>query len=335
MAHEFETGMFRNRPAWHGLGKTVLNMSKDEAFKTAFPWGIASAPISYEIPASTDLPLISGQTVPMTKRTVSDMCAFYRTDTGEVLAIQSKDWTPIQPYEMLDTLSPLLDTGKFQLETVCSLRQGKRLVVSLIGSGYEADILKDDPVKGYLLCAQGTDGTMSFIMMNTPVRVVCMNTLKLSTIGTEDQQIRFYHTKGIKDRIIDTVKVIESFGANWNNAIVEFRAMAEKAITDKEFSDYARKLVALQQPEQKRAEILALPEVDLPKLYGTMIEAYQTAPGARQAQGTVWGAYNAATEVSTWIRGRSDDTRVTSNLFGNGAQFTRQAHSLAMELVSA
>src|SRR5690606_10854332 len=70
-------------------------------------------------------------------------------------------------------------------------------------------------------------------------------------------------------------------------------------------------------------------------ILGNVVPLFEGGRGAELSRGTLWGAYNAVTEYITHERGRSDDARVESAWFGEGARLARRALDVALEFARA
>jgi len=67
------------------------------------------------------------------------------------------------------------------------------------------------------------------------------------------------------------------------------------------------------------------------RLFRNVWKGYKEGKGAEE---TLWGLLNGLTYTVDHLRGRSDDTRLDSQLFGTGALLKAKAYKLALETVS-
>ena len=65
-----------------------------------------------------------------------------------------------------------------------------------------------------------------------------------------------------------------------------------------------------------------------------ILTAIYTSPGAKltTADGTLWGAVNGATFYADHMRGRSQDSRLTTAWFGAGDDLKNKAVEVAVEM---
>ncbi len=124
MAHELDTTTGKAGIAyaagsavpWHGMGQTVSPDSSVEEWRKA--GGLDWDAVRTEV-------IFNGQ---------NDEYAFwpdkhvlYRSDTGRPLSVVSKDYQTVQPAHILGFFKELADKGDFQIETVGSLKEGRRI----------------------------------------------------------------------------------------------------------------------------------------------------------------------------------------------------------------
>ena len=171
MAHEAETMVSARVLPWHKLGVVTPDvMTAAEAYKlSGLDWTVELEPVW--VGAEDAEALIVAE----------DKFGSVRYKNGKpesVLGIVGAQYQPIQNLEMFDFAEALLDDGRAKYESAGSLRMG-RTVFALIKLEKEVVIDGDEHVP-YLLLANSHDGSSAFRALTTPVRVVCMNTLRLA-----------------------------------------------------------------------------------------------------------------------------------------------------------
>ena len=187
----------------------------------------------------------------------------------------------------------------------------------------------DDRVAKYLLLAIGHNGHMSVVVIVTPIRVVCMNTLRASLAGAN--QIRIPHTKGAGDALKTVQETILRVDAQFEKAAEIFRKLASiKIKSDKQLRAYVDAVFKVvkkdEQTDDSFAGLLAkAPHAPREREPGDFItqetksrvydEVQQLLTGGKGndlpgVKGTAWAAYNAVTEYNTWKRGRTMDARL-------------------------
>jgi hypothetical protein len=84
---------------------------------------------------------------------------------------------------------------------------------------------------------------------------------------------------------------------------------------------YAREVFASGQGDNEEAA---------KRIVSQVVPLFEGGVGAELTRGTVWGAYNAVTEFVTHKRGRTEDARVDSQWFGDGAKLLDRALDVAL-----
>jgi phage/plasmid-like protein (TIGR03299 family) len=355
--HAFETGFFAQRRAWHGLG-TVLEQAPSvaDALRLAgLDWEVQELELAASGPNFMDLP-------------IPDHKALVRSTDGSVLGVVGSNYTVVQNADLLANFEQPVADGLLRLESAGSLKEGRR--VWILGRyGDPVEVNGSDAVLPYLLIATGHDGTMGVAVANTPIRVVCWNTLS-AAVGAESWSetartgvIRIAHTAGALARVKAATDAVIEARAAFDRSMTAYRGFARTAITEAGVREMARtvfdrELVAARETLRKlqttRAQRSEMMRVDQREEVATMIAdlektladwkpgrtedkvvaAYREAPGAKEAGETVWGAVNAITYYIDHDRPGDASKRMASSWFGAGATQRRRAFEIASELVT-
>jgi phage/plasmid-like protein (TIGR03299 family) len=179
MITEDDGMMYCGEVPWHGLGVKVDHLATSaEALEAAkLAWRVSKQPMQLE----------NGRAVP-------DHKAVVRDDIGAVLGVVGRQYTPLQNVDAFAFADLLLPGAEGRYETAGSLMGGRR--VWMLAKLGEADIVPGDPVTDYLLLSNSHDGTSSFRVLQTSVRVVCNNTLTMALGARTEHAIAFKHTAG-------------------------------------------------------------------------------------------------------------------------------------------
>lgn len=164
MSLQLDEFVFTGETPWHGLGVQFDERPesvKDIIKKGHLDWTVNTAPMYTELHPDG----------------VLNYKAIYREDNNHVLGIvNSVQPIVTQNEDMFGSLSSLYDRGDIALETAASLADGKRVFGCFkIADGYKCI---DDDIDHYLVVINEhtkVDGKIT--ILNTPVRVVCQNTL--------------------------------------------------------------------------------------------------------------------------------------------------------------
>lgn len=362
MAHEFTSGFVVRQRAWHGLG-TLLddNPSIDEALQHAgLDWSIGTRKIFCSINEADGLPDSS----------IESHRAVIREDNGTVLGIVSKDYVPLQNVEALEVFRPLVEDGTLALETAGVLQDGRKIWVQARYAS-DAEIGDGDVVIPYLLIAAGHDGKMGIHVCNTPVRVVCWNTMQAAG-ATEDARAgssfqrerawRFVHTGDVKGKVQLARDALVDARKDWEHTVKVYRAMQNTPCTEAKLREIAqtvfdgslktaeRTLEKLRASQAKRAEFQDQKfNKDVSKMISELedkladwkparsereiVRAFHEGPGADMAGETVWGAMNAITHFIDHGRIGSVESRASASWFGVGQGKRHRAFQIGAELV--
>ena len=317
MSHLVETMAYVDTTPWHGLGNQLPQNQPLVVWQRSagMDWSIRQAEVLYSVPD-----------IGINVRPYSDSKVLYRSDTLEPLSIVSKRYKVVQPREVLEFYRDLVSAGGFELETAGVLKGGKKLW-ALAKTGQETVLKGGDKIKAYLLLATSCDGTLATTAQFTSVRVVCNNTLQMA-IGDRSGAVKVPHSTKF-----DPAAVKQELGIGlsaWDSFLVGMRAMSERRVNKFE----AMSLLV---------DVLGDPSVPLNDQ--TNQKALQSVhalfAGAGKgsalvsADGTAWGLLNAVTEyVDHERRARSQDYRLDSAWFGNGAAIKGRALERALRLTA-
>lgn len=315
MAHEVDRMAYTGAMPWHGLGTPVEGaMTADEALQEGgLNFDVVKQPLWRE-KVDGDFEKVAGA-----------HCTI-RTDRNTVVGAHVGDQYTILQNAACFTFFDALTTRKEAIyHTVGSLRGGS-IVWLLAKLPGEIRVKGQDVTEKYLLLTNSHDGTSRAGVLFTPVRVVCMNTLR-AALGA-GFQYRLRHTTNVEARLQEASRVMGVTNAYYAELQEAFEAMAAKPISVKESVDYLERCLQIDgsDPElssrsrNMRDEALVL----LDRGRGADL------PGVR---GTVWGAYNAVTEWVDHRKYRNDDARLNNIWFdGQGIATKQRAFDYGMTL---
>ena len=154
---------------------------------------------------------------------VADFKASVRSDVGKVLGIVGRRYTPLQNRDAFKILEPLLDKGVAHIETAGSLREG-RDVWLLVRFDIQDPVVQEvftDEVVPFGLISNNHAGERRVVVQETPVRVVCSNTLGVALTGP-GKKIGVRHTVNVE------AKTVDAAGELWGGVIERYRVIAEQ-----------------------------------------------------------------------------------------------------------
>ncbi len=182
----------------------------------------------------------------------------WRTDRWEPLGTVGSVWHPLQNSTAFKVLEPLLEDGLATIETGGSLRGGRDVwmlfklaqekIMDLAGSDELSRLFAE--VEPYALITNNHAGQRKVVVRETPVRVVCANTLAASLNGA-GHSIEVEHTKNVK------AKLEEAAAALFGNIVERYT----------QFANLQGELQSFELPERAFTKLVLDPVVPIEHLF--------------------------------------------------------------------
>ena len=318
MSHHVDTMAYYGSVPWHKLGTQVDKvMTAAEALVAAgLSWAVKKVPALYT--GTTQNSHGSGIfTVPNKFVTV-------REDNEQALGVVGSDYTVLQNKEAFSFFDAIVGE-KLAIYHTCGSLKGGQLVWLLAKLPQSIKVLGVDQVDGYVLLRNSHDGSSAVSVLNTPVRVVCWNTLSAALSGA-DKAFHIRHTASMGQK----VKAAREALGIVSQSLLEFGQQAELLARTKLNTQMVDQFLqglgmGKKEGESSRAE----------NKRDAVLQLIDTGYGNRQdaIKGSLWTAYNAVTQLVDHNDGeRSDDTKLGSLWFGAGAQLKAKALEVATTL---
>lgn len=325
MAHLLEQMAYVGETPWHGLGNQLPAKQPIEVWmdRAGMNWTIEEAPVQYVVRQSGSL---------------SEICSFedqkvlFRSDTKAALSVVGNRYHVVQPREVLEFYRDLTEVSGFELETAGVLKAGKKFW-ALARTGQETTLKGTDTVKGYLLLATSCDGTLATTATPTTVRVVCNNTLTIAVNGASSA-IKVPHNTSF-----DAQAVKRQLGiavTQWDGFMYRMRTLAERKVKSHEAMNFFLKVLCQNANDTPGAkDSVALTNERALKKVQALYDGAGRGAELTAAKGTAWGLLNAVTEfVDHERRARSQEYRLDSAWFGQGASLKQRALDQALQLAA-
>lgn len=276
---------------WHGEGQIVplhspLHVWKKEA---GMEWFAKESVITY-----TDN---EGNTVKFPKKK-----ALYRGDNNAPLSVVGSDYKLVQPPEIIDFFSDVLEAHDMEMSSCGSLFGGRRFFATAKLNNME--IIPGDTINGYLLIATSLDGSFATVAKTTSVRTVCNNTLTMALRESSANVIKVPHST-----TFDATKAKLNLGLieeSQYTFIENMRKLASTPCTDID----ARKFYTDLYPESDSPII----KNNIDKLY----TLYKYGNGSNFAPNTLYNILQGVTDFhSNNQKSRSDSTKFWNSFYGN------------------
>ena len=311
MAHMVETMAYAGEVPWHGLGKSVpADLTPDQMLEAAgLDWTVEQIPLSYEYNGYTNE---TGKT------------ALVRSSDGKFFDCVGDDWKPLQNHEAFDFFNDFVAAGDMEMHTAGALEDGRRVwALAKIKDGFT--LFGKDDVENYLLFSNPHKSGMSISVCQTPIRVVCHNTITFALNGAKDDMIRVNHrTEFDADAVKETLGVAKEKLETYKEA-AEF--LGSKRFKDEDIVEYFNRVF----PRTSNAK----EDDKVSKNAQTAMEVLDTQPGAELGEGTWWQAFNTVTYMTDHLLGNSQDTRLKSAWVGGNRKKKTDALETAIEFAEA
>lgn len=307
MSHELDmrangvAAMFSVRETpWHRLGTVIQDIPTiEEALHLGgLDFHVETQPIF----TKRHVLLEDGDSFEKTEE-IEGFKATMRMDRHEVLGVVGSRYTPLQNRDAFKILQPLLDAGLATLETGGVLRQGRDVWVMVrfhVESPLVTEVFGTEVVPFGLL-SNNHAGQRQVLLQETPIRVVCANTLGMaqrSALKGKSRVVKVRHTLTVEAK---TTKAVDEL---WGGIISRYEEVARQyRLLKRAYLDDAlfRKLVLdTVAPIPKK---LADPETSRQRTSLAKIEAQRERLTSLWTEGeghtgdhSAWEAYNAVTQ---------------------------------------
>ncbi|WP_148252226.1 DUF932 domain-containing protein [Aidingimonas lacisalsi] len=322
MAHLIEQMAYVGDTPWHGLGQQLSRHQPLAVWQqqAGMNWHIEASPVRF----MTDSPSHLGSIHSFPEQKV-----LYRSDTEAPLSVVSQRYKVVQPEEVLEFYRDLTEYAGYELETAGVLKGGRKFW-ALARSGMGGALKGQDQVNAYLLLATSCDGSLATVATPTSVRVVCNNTLTIAVDGMA-QGVKVPHSTEF-----DPQRVKQQLGisvSQWDDFMYRLKTLAERKVSQEEVKTYFQSVIC--NTDEPLDDPARLPNVRALNRVHQLYHDEGRGAHLCTAQGTAWGLLNAVTEyVDHEKRARSNDYRMDSAWFGQGASLKDKALTSAMALVT-
>lgn len=216
--------------------------------------------------------------------------AVVRTDRSEVLGVVGRRYQPLQNADAFKIFEPLLDEGVATIETAGSLRGGRDVWMLV---KYDADRLETDGLDGidpYGLITNNHAGRSAVRMTETPIRVVCANTLSAALRGRGVVSVR--HTASVGERTVEAAEeVFADVKVRYRRVAEGFRQLKDTFLTEAMFERLVLNVAA---PVPSDPEAHVKERTKERRL--AILDSWHNGTGV-DGLDSAWDAYNGLVEV--------------------------------------
>ena len=332
MSHEIEQHQDQaffasaNVQAWHRLG-TVLDlngggMTAEQAMAEAHLGG-------WDL-RKENMTTASGLVVPGRSAVVRTNPV---TGQDEVLGDVGQNYHVIQNEEHAEFLNILVDESGAHFETAGSLYGGSQVFLTMKMPGHMAIGGRGgDQVDTYIAAVNSHDGSSSFTLMATPVRVVCANTVRIG-IGQAKSIFRIRHTSGAEKALRSEAR--EKLDLTFQYLDVfqdEANRLVQATMTQVQFEEIIAKEFGAKEDAAPATKTRADARMD------DLISLFTEARTQKPIADTAWAGFNALTEWydhQSPARGENADTNRAMNAVLYSEAWKTKAFRLMSDFVSA
>ena len=322
MAHLIEKMAYIGDTPWHQLGSQLPPKQPIEVWaeKAGMAWRICDTPVRYLTEQAGSLGSIMS---------FDDQKVLYRSDTKAPLSVVSSRYQVVQPQAVLEFYRDLTEVSGFELETAGVLKAGKKFW-ALARTGKETTLKGNDVVKGYILLATSCDGSLATTATPTTIRVVCNNTLSIALNGASSA-IKVPHSTSFDAQAVK--KQLGIAVSQWDSFMYRMKTLSERKVKSHEAMNYFLKVLC--QTDSHVDPALGLMNERALKKVQALYEGHGRGAELAAASGTAWGLLSAVTEfVDHEKRARSQEYRLDSAWFGQGANLKQRALHYALQLAA-
>lgn len=233
--------------------------------------------------------------------------AAVRSDTEQVLGVVGSTYKAIQNRDAFRVLEPLIDAELAGIETAGVLRDGAdawmlvRFNPAKMGPEWQGmNEETGDIIQPYGLIATNHTGRRGVLLKNTPIRVVCANTLGMAEAGREQQAV-VLHRGNAQDRLVAAAQnlftnTVESYEAT----AVAYRKLRQTILTEAQFEAAVLDVIApLPKPGKRFDPSSRMAQTVMARVTErreTLDRLWKSGTG-QDGTPTAWAAYNAVTEA--------------------------------------
>jgi phage/plasmid-like protein (TIGR03299 family) len=248
----------------------------------------------------------------------------------EALGVVGNRYTPIQNAEAFDFLNHLVDESGAIFETAGSLGHGEKVFMAIkfpntmmLAGGLE-------PVDNYIMAVNSHDGSSSFYVAVTPLRVFCTNQIRM-TLRTAQNKIALKHTSGATAKVQqarDTLGLVFKYQEAFEQEVEKLLALK---VTDNQYKKFVEELT----PEPKGKEVSQRQLTSIENVRSELMGLWR-ADTQQVVKNTGWAAYNAVAEYVDWfkpVRGGEDKAMLrAARTISGESRMKERAHELLLSI---
>lgn len=281
MPANIDTMIYVGETPWHGLG---INMTDNppttvtEIIENAkLDWRVDTAQMYTELHPS-----------------VKNYRAIYRTDNNDILGVVNRAFPiPVQNIDMFNSVDSLLNQ-EIDVETAASLGIGET-VFGCFKIRREFDLLDDAVDHYYVIVNDHTKCDGKITVLNTPIRVVCQNTLSAAlATNTRKMRIPISNDPNLNRQLADEIL------SGAINSMDALEKKSKKWVSEKIDESYVNTVLDHLFPFKYVDGKVAMDSSNEKVQYirDTFLNQCMGADNLNNYRGTKWQVFNAVTDFS-------------------------------------
>jgi phage/plasmid-like protein (TIGR03299 family) len=316
MAHELTQredgtyeGMFVGDKPWHGLGVLLdEHQTPSEALnKAKLDWDVEKRAVKYLKHEETETPGVLNSHY---KGTIADRFATVRSDNQKYLGVVGTKYVPIQNKAQADFIEALTGEGEAVVECAGSLFGGRK-VFWTCKLPTNIVINETDNIEKYLIFANDHGGRGSFTCYFSSTRVVCNNTLQLSSNSAQNR-VNIRHTGDVTHKIAEAKRILGLSIDKYEEAEENYNELASLQINPAHVTDLLMQSFGLDDNSRKNT-------------IKDITACYESEKAIAVNPNSAWTLYNGVTRYTTHGMGKNRGKRFDSLLNGKGSRINAEA----------
>lgn len=291
---EAQMAYFGETP-WHGEGYQ-LTSEETHDFDSIF------GKVEFDYPMSK-LPYFR----PAGANWIESPDCFYimRNDTSKILGNVGSDYEIVPNREAFNTLKPLVDTGVATIETGGVLRDGADAWLMVRWDMARMSPLVQEVFNGELVpfsaCMVNHNGRRGIMIGNTPIRIVCSNTLGMAESHKLSRWQTVKHSDGASSKLVTAAEeMFANVIQRYEVLATQYKKLKETALTSEAFDRMVLDVIAPKpesnpkfNPEAKLAHVVS----ERANRKRSIVRNLWTNGKGHTGEQNAWFAYNAAVEA--------------------------------------
>jgi len=241
--------------------------------------------------------------------------AIVRSDNQKYIGIVGKDYGVVQNVEQFSMFDIIAKKYGARYGSVNTFNGGSKITASMVLPIRKTDEIRKvgDVLQRSILLINSFDGSTGFVGENNMLVLVCSNGM---TANQKGARFMLRHTKNVKDRYDEALKIFARSEAYFDQFIGQARTLAKKIMTAQDLKKYVQHLFPAD-PKTKKFSTRALNQQS--------IVTTLFFEGMGNLGQSAFDAYNALTEYLDHKRFDDEDKASASNTFGTGRKLRDKA----------